>query len=294
MLNKSTRTITRYVKSNVLHPRRVKSRKGTLEYRFSQSEVESIREMDRAHRPYLYGMAGYPPSYGAAFADYNALAQPPAAPFLVPGMSYPMPGAGYPDPLARYPKNVLPEQKPVPEKFHSLDQETPLQDCKNFLREKKPIKENLPDRASKEIISLLKETTEMLRGQLKTKDDQIKSLDEKIGQLIERNRETNILLKGLQDKIMLLEKPKSKRETDRISGATKKDSANNSFKKAVADADVLESASQEKKDVYSPDDGIASVSSVYEPPTPPAPSVAGKADAEPLPEKKGLFGKIFG
>ena len=65
---------------------------------------------------------------------------------------------------------------------------------------------------NRQIITLLKETTEMLRGQLRVKDDQIKNLDEKIGQLIERNRETNILLKGLQDKMVLLEQPKDERK----------------------------------------------------------------------------------
>jgi len=59
-----------------------------------------------------------------------------------------------------------------------------------------------------EVITLLKETTGLLRDQLKVKDEQIKDLGGKIDQLIERDRETNILLKGLQEKVLMLEQPK--------------------------------------------------------------------------------------
>ena len=59
-----------------------------------------------------------------------------------------------------------------------------------------------------EVITLLKETTGLLRNQLYIKDKQINSLGEKIDQLIERDRETNYILKSLQDKVFLLEQPK--------------------------------------------------------------------------------------
>ena len=47
-------------------------------------------------------------------------------------------------------------------------------------------------------LSLLKDNMKLLEKQLKAKDRQIK-------QLLERQRETNYLLKGLQDKVLLLE-----------------------------------------------------------------------------------------
>ena len=59
-----------------------------------------------------------------------------------------------------------------------------------------------------EVITLLKETTGLLKEQLVKKDEQIKDLGGKIDQLIERDRETNIILKGLQDKVFMLEQPK--------------------------------------------------------------------------------------
>jgi hypothetical protein len=59
----------------------------------------------------------------------------------------------------------------------------------------------------------------MLRDQLYVKDEQIRSLNDKIDNLIERDRETNILLKGLQDKFLYLEKPKP--ESSRANGEKK-------------------------------------------------------------------------
>lgn len=53
--------------------------------------------------------------------------------------------------------------------------------------------------AKNEMIMVLQEVIE-------TKDNQIEDLSKKIDQLIERDRETNFLLKGLQDRIFLLER----------------------------------------------------------------------------------------
>lgn len=53
---------------------------------------------------------------------------------------------------------------------------------------------------------------EFLKDQLREKDKQIESLGDKIDQLIERDRETNILLKSLQEKVLSLEAPKSPEE----------------------------------------------------------------------------------
>ena len=47
---------------------------------------------------------------------------------------------------------------------------------------------------------------DILQRVIETKDGQIGDLSKKIDQLIERDRETNFLLKGLQDRIFLLER----------------------------------------------------------------------------------------
>ena len=46
-LNKSRRTISRYISNGVLNPTKLKSSFGTLVYCFSQSEVESLKKRDR-------------------------------------------------------------------------------------------------------------------------------------------------------------------------------------------------------------------------------------------------------
>jgi excisionase family DNA binding protein len=62
------------------------------------------------------------------------------------------------------------------------------------------------DTKEDDTLSLLQDNMKLLEKQLKAKDRQIK-------QLLERQRETNYLLKGLQDKVLLLEdKSNGKRE----------------------------------------------------------------------------------
>ena len=70
--------------------------------------------------------------------------------------------------------------------------------------------------AKTEIINILKGELYKKDHQMKTKDWQIGSLGKKIDNLIERNRETNILIKGLQDKVFMLEAPKNPGPKDEI------------------------------------------------------------------------------
>ncbi len=49
---------------------------------------------------------------------------------------------------------------------------------------------------------LLEQMNDELRGQLKVKDDQIRALNQALDGLSERQRETNILMKGLQEKLL--------------------------------------------------------------------------------------------
>lgn len=54
-----------------------------------------------------------------------------------------------------------------------------------------------------EYLRLLEQTSEGLKEQLKVKDEQIKALQNSIDGLSERQREMNILMKGLQQQLML-------------------------------------------------------------------------------------------
>jgi len=121
ILQKSRRTISRYIKKGLLNPEKVKSENGILEYRFKKSEIENFNNPDTTTR------------------------------------------------------------------------QTTRQNTKNETKED-------------DTLSLLKDNMKLLEKQLKTKDNQIK-------QLLERQRETNYLLKGLQDKVLLLEdKSKGKQQ----------------------------------------------------------------------------------
>lgn len=127
ILKKSRKTISRYIRKGLLKPKRIKSKRGTLEYRFKQADLENFR------RP-------------------------------------------------------------------RIDKERQDQTRPNI-------------RQDREVITLLKETTQILRDQLAVKDKQIKSLGNKIDGLIERGRETNILIKGLANKVLMLEGKNSKAGT---------------------------------------------------------------------------------
>jgi hypothetical protein len=225
VLSKSSRTISRYVHRNILHPVGVKSRQGTLEYRFSRAEVDELkrRELERLSFPRLGDMM--PGMASFASMDYQASPTMPRTRFTIPGIAYPTAPAvnnsnvaadsQSPPPVQSDPDVEIAANPTNPNAFSSFSPDTAVNHANTPDIAVAPASDNQP------IIKLLKETTEMLRDQLRVKDNQIKDLDEKIGQLIERNRETNILLKGLQDKMVLLEKPKSENKENRPQQAAK-------------------------------------------------------------------------
>ena len=62
-------------------------------------------------------------------------------------------------------------------------------------------------KAKQETISILKGELFKKDEQLNIKDEQIKKKDEQFSEFLERDREKNILLKGLQDKVLMLGQP---------------------------------------------------------------------------------------
>jgi len=187
-LNKSSRTISRYIRRGVLHPLAIKSRQGTLEYRFSKTELEAIKkENDEARQvEFDNSVPNYSMPLGAQFANASYVPSMPAQAAFIPNAPYGGVGLGM---ESEAPQATRPQQPRV-EPEVAVSHDTAADPTKD-----------------KDIISLLKETTDMLRGQLQVKDGQIKALGDKIDQLIERGRETNILLKGMQDKILRLGHP---------------------------------------------------------------------------------------
>ena len=160
LLNRSKKSISRYIRRGLLHPKKVKSKQGTLEYRFSKADVEAFKAQE------------------ALKAEQTR-----------PDRTEETQETGHIKTDFIENKEVLSETR----------QDTP--DQTGHERQEKTGQEN-------EVITLLKETKGILKDQLHKKDEQIKDLGGKIDQLIERDRETNILIGQLQSKVFMLEKQK--------------------------------------------------------------------------------------
>ncbi len=80
-------------------------------------------------------------------------------------------------------------------------------------------KENAPEKAVEKpsapepILEAKDEMIGTLQKIIETKDRQMEDLSKKIDQLIERDRETNILLKGMQERMFLLEDSQTASQT---------------------------------------------------------------------------------
>lgn len=50
LLKVSRRTLSRYIKENLIYPERVKSQRGTLEYRFNRIDLETFKKPERTEQ----------------------------------------------------------------------------------------------------------------------------------------------------------------------------------------------------------------------------------------------------
>ena len=174
-LSKSKKTLGRYIRQGRLHPLQTKSKLGTLEYRFSREDLESFRQnnatLDTADE------AGQTSQDQARQDD------------------------------SRDKRNFKQDRQETTDKPDTADNAG-----RTALNAKDTQKgdETGRDKAGQggDIIKLLESTVSLLKDQLSVKDKQIDSLSGTVSQLVERDRETNILLKGLQDRVALLEPPK--------------------------------------------------------------------------------------
>ena len=46
LLNRSKKSISRYIRRGLLHPQEIKSKQGTLEYRFSKADLEAFKTQE--------------------------------------------------------------------------------------------------------------------------------------------------------------------------------------------------------------------------------------------------------
>jgi hypothetical protein len=167
LLNRSKKSISRYIRRGLLHPEKVKSQQGTLEYRFNKADIEAFKAQEALN-------AEETRQDGTDETEQT----------------------GHKEPIK---KAEFLENKDFKGQTDETRQDTPEQTGHG--RQDKTGQDS-------EVITLLKETTGLLKEQLTKKDEQIKDLGGKIDQLIERDRETNILIGQLQSKVLMLEKPR--------------------------------------------------------------------------------------
>jgi len=171
ILNKSKKTLSRYIRRGKLSPIQIKSQQGTPEYRFTKADLDTLRaELARVDTPDRTDQTERTDETGHAGQTRQDI--PPLE------------------------KAILSTKQGETGQRGQGRQDKTGQD-----RTRETGHEN-------GVITLLKETTELLKGQLAIKDGQIGTLNDQVHKLIERDRETNILLKGLQDRLVLLDLPK--------------------------------------------------------------------------------------
>ncbi|OQX71070.1 hypothetical protein B6D52_02735 [Candidatus Parcubacteria bacterium 4484_255] len=168
LLNRSKKSISRYIRRGLLHPQEIKSKQGTLEYRFSKADIEAFKTREALNTE-------------KTRQDRTEETDQ----------------TGHKEPIK---KPEFLKNQDLKGQTEKTRQDTPEQTG-----------HGRQDRTGQdsEVIMLLRETTGLLKEQLAKKDEQIKDLGGKIDELIQRDRETNILIGQLQSKVLMLEKPKT-------------------------------------------------------------------------------------
>ena len=219
LLNRSKKSISRYIRRGLLHPQQIKSQQGTLEYRFSKADLEAFKLQETQDKTRQ--------ETGDTPDETSQRGQTETTPIKEAKT-----------------KEIIEETRP--DKPEQTSQDKPQETGHDS-----------------EIINLLKETTGLLKEQLVKKDEQIKDLGGKIDELIQRDRETNILIGQLQSKVLMLEQPKE-----------------------AINADIVEQTRQDTPDKTGQDKPIKPLKGKKTRQTKP------KAEAK-TPEKKGFWQRIF-
>ena len=219
LLNRSKKSISRYIRRGLLHPQQIKSQQGTLEYRFSRADLEAFKLQETQDKTRQ--------ETGDTPDETSQSGQTETTPIKEAEI-----------------KEIIEETRP--DKAEQTSQDKPQETGHDS-----------------EIINLLKETTGLLKEQLVKKDEQIKDLGGKIDELIQRDRETNILIGQLQSKVLMLEQPKE-----------------------AINADIVEQTRQDTPDKTGQDKPIKPLKGKKTRQTKP------KAEAK-TPEKKGFWQRIF-
>ncbi len=198
ILNISKKTISRYIRQGRLSPERVKSQQGTLKYRFARADLDALRASQAFQDtpPETDGRVETAAPEAQEGPKTGTQARPEAVSEATDETG--QTGQGRQDTPA-------PSFEDSPYKTGQRGQTR--QDI--FRADRTDQTGHFEGQTGHEsgLIALLRETTDLLKGQLTVKDGQINTLNDQVRDLIERDRETNILLKGLQDRLLYLAPP---------------------------------------------------------------------------------------
>jgi hypothetical protein len=189
-LNRSKKTLSRYIRKGLLHPKEVKSKQGTLEYRFSQADIDTFKERENERRQDRQDTGD-----GTEETTYTPLPEQEAD-LPLREIKTEETRQDTPDGTGQtgHNKEAEAEKEEKPLSKTQIDET-------GHGRQDKTGRDGAGQDA---VIELLKETTGILKEQLEKKDKQIEALND-------RQRETNIILNSLQSRLVLLEKPKEKK-----------------------------------------------------------------------------------
>ncbi len=198
MLNRSKKSISRYIGRGLLHPIKIKNQNGILEYRFSKSDIEAfkIQEAQNASNK-IHNIK----SYESNLTDNSNKIEQDKIQWTMESEYNTVQTTSH---LIN--KSDI-DSKILNDSGHQWTQKD-IVDTSGQDNSGQERIEGDKKGQNTEIITLLKETVGLLKEQLSKKDEQIKDLGFKIDQLIERDRETNILIGHLQNKVLMLEKLK--------------------------------------------------------------------------------------
>lgn len=199
-LNRSRRAISRYIRVGLLHPIEVKSRQGTKEYRFDPDDVEVFRAKNNMRQEEMRR-----DKTNETRQDTDLDVPPPPQPHVSES-------SGGDETGSDKKRQEETGQKASRGKVVSIEDPENIDFAGEIGRDEK--RHNSGDETRKDetnsIVGLLKETVSTFKIQLEVKDQQISAKDEQISKLIERNREMNILVGTLQQKVLMIEGPQAK------------------------------------------------------------------------------------
>ena len=209
ILSKSQRTLSRYVNRGLLHPVKVKSQRGTVEYRFSKEDLENFRV---SHQTGLDETRQVMP-------DVTIITQDKASDTTT----------DIEDRSNISPTDILLKKNNLESETEPVNIPVDTADKKDTPDESPAKQDRAPDTTTdktsqdKADNQLIPGVIDVLTKQLGVKDKQIETRDKQITELIERDKESNYIIGSLQEKLKLLGSGVSNKDQEKMEKSKKKE-----------------------------------------------------------------------